>query len=198
MEEEVLVVTGRLFESLGRFEGFCENVDHYLPKLLDPAELLYLPRSRAEDDPTHKQLIPYVVLRSHDAIFCYIRSRKGGEQRLHDRWSLGVGGHICREDGEHGAVAYDVGFARELAEEVDIQSTYRQQMVGLVYDPSSPVGQVHVGVVHLFDLAEPRVLAVDPALAEGRFRPIADIVRERDRFETWSTLVLDHLLTFEP
>jgi predicted NUDIX family phosphoesterase len=194
MDEEVLVFPSRLLEELGPFDGFCADVERYLPTFLDPGNLLFLPRSLAEEDPTHKQLVPYVVLRSGSQVFCYVRGKKGGEGRLHDRWSLGVGGHICREDGDQGQVAYATGFARELAEEVHIRAPYQQATVGLVYDPATPVGRVHVGVVHLFDLEEPAVDAVDPALAEGGFRPLHEVIAEKDRFETWSALVIDHLL----
>ncbi len=197
MDEEVLVFPGRLLEELGPFEGISTEVERYLPTFLHPDQLRYIPRSRAEEDPSYKQLIPYVVLRSGDRVFCYTRGRKGGEQRLHDRWSLGVGGHICREDGDEGQIAYEAGFARELAEEVDIRSTYRERIVGLVYDPSTPVGQVHVGVIHLLDLDRPEVFGIDPALADGTFRPIGEVARERDRFETWSALTIDQFLVAE-
>ncbi len=194
MDEEVLVFPSRLLDELGPFEGISTEIERYLPTFLHPEHLRYIPRSLAEDDPSHKQLIPYVVLRSGDEVFCYTRGKKGGEQRLHDRWSLGVGGHICREDGDEGQIAYEAGFARELAEEVDIRSGYRQRIVGLVYDPSTPVGQVHVGVIHLFDLDRPEVVGIDPALAEGTFRRIVEVASERDRFETWSALTIDHFL----
>ncbi len=110
MDEEVLVFPSRLLDELGPFEGISTEIERYLPTFLHPEHLRYIPRSLAEDDPSHKQLIPYVVLRSGDEVFCYTRGKKGGEQRLHDRWSLGVGGHICREDGDEGQIAYEAGF----------------------------------------------------------------------------------------
>jgi predicted NUDIX family phosphoesterase len=195
MEEEVLVFPAILLDQLGPFAGFTGDVDRYLPSILDPAHLSYLPRSLAEDDPTHKQLIPYVVLRCQDQVFCYARGRAGGESRLHDRLSLGVGGHICREDGDRGLVAYETGFARELAEEVHIDAASTSRVAGLLYDPTTPVGRVHVGVVHLFELTSPTVRAVDPSLADGRFWTLAEIRSASGRLENWSALVLDHLLS---
>lgn len=197
MEEHVLVFPARLLEEAGPFEGFSSEVDRYLPAFLNPDHLRYMPRGLAEEDPSHKQLIPYVVLQCGPRIFCYVRGRKGGEQRLHDRYSLGIGGHICREDGNDGRAAYEVGFERELAEEVIIQGEYRQRIVGVVYDPSTPVGAVHVGIVHLMELDSLNVIARDPALADGGFRSIDEIVADRDRFESWSTLVIDHVLQGE-
>ena len=194
MEEEVLVFPGRLLEELGSFVGFCDRVDSYLPTLLDPRNLSYVPRSLAEDDPSRKQLIPYVVLRSGDSVYCYERGRKGSESRLHRLLSLGVGGHISRSDGAEGQVAYDAGFAREIEEEVGIDTSYESRIVGLVYDDRTPVGSVHFGVVHLFELAAPKVTPRDPTLADARFRPLDEIRPLRDRFESWSGFVLDHVL----
>lgn len=193
-EEEVLVFPESLLEECGSFVGLTDQVDTYLPILLDPRHLRYLPRSQAEEDPSFKQLIPYVVLRSGESVYTYSRGKKGGETRLHDRLSIGVGGHICREDGSEGETAYEVGFARELREEVRIETAYTGAIVGLLYDPSTPVGTVHVGVVHLLDLEAPRVTAIDPALASARFRPLRELIELRADMETWSAFVLEHVL----
>jgi predicted NUDIX family phosphoesterase len=194
MEEEVLVFPAALLERLGLFHGFSAEVDRYLPELLDEKNLSYLPRGRAEDDPRHKQLIPYIVLRSGDTVYCYERGKSGGEARLHRLWSLGVGGHICRQDGARGPAAYAAGFARELDEEVEIDAEFESRIVGMVYDERTPVGSVHFGIIHLLDLTAPRVRHRDPALANARFQAIADVRRRRDAFETWSGFVIDHVL----
>jgi predicted NUDIX family phosphoesterase len=195
MDEQVLVFRTGLLRSLGGLTGFSGDCDRLLPTLLAPENLHYLPRRIAEDDPEHLQLIPYMVLRAGDRVFCYQRGGKGGEGRLHDRWSLGVGGHISLEDGDRGQAAYQAGMARELAEEVDVQSEYSERIVGVIHDPSTPVGQVHFGVVHLFELAAPRVRALDPALAAGGFQSVDEIRGRKNVFESWSTLVIDHVLS---
>lgn len=194
MDEEVLVFPSSLLEQLGHFRGFSAAVDSYLPTLLAAENLSYLPRSRAEDDWRFKQVVPYAVLRCGDLIYCYERGKKGTETRLHQLLSLGVGGHISREDGAAGTAAYQTGYARELTEEVHIDAEYRDQIVGMVHDDSTPVGSVHFGVVHLLTLAEPKVTFRDPALANARFLPIAEIRQLRDRLESWSAFVLDHAL----
>lgn len=194
MDEEVLVFPAAVLERAGEFHGFTDRVDHYLPILLDPANLLFMPRSKAETDPSYKQLVPYAALRHENSVFCYQRGKSGGEARLHERLSLGVGGHISREDGDIGLAAYEVGYARELEEEVAIATPYEQRIAGLVYDPTTPVGQVHVGIIHVLDLAEPNVEFRDPALADARFLALEEIHRLRDRFETWSHFVIDHVL----
>lgn len=194
MEEEVLVVPAQRLATVGNFTGFFPGTSDYLEQLLDPQHLRFLPRSAAEQDPSYKQLIPYIVLRSNDMIYTYARGKKGGETRLHDQLSIGIGGHINREDGGEGRDAYDAGYRRELDEEVEIRSSYQGNIVGLLYDPSTPVGEVHVGVVHLLDLGQPEVVARDPALAEARFQSLDALAKLRERMETWSALVMDRVL----
>lgn len=193
MDEEVLVVTSGLLHRLGHFCGFSTRTDDYLGELLSSANQQFLPRSRAEDDPNFKQLIPYVVLRWKDQLYCYARGSQGTEARLHAKLSFGIGGHVCRQDGVTGD-AYRAGFERELAEEVAIDSKYRERIVGLVHDDRTPVGAVHLGIVHVLDLEQPAVRHRDPALADASFRPLREIAALRSRFESWSSLVLDHLL----
>jgi predicted NUDIX family phosphoesterase len=54
----------------------------------------YAPRAAMEVDPRHKQIIPYLVLRDGDRYFLMRRTRAGVDRRLHDHWSIGVGGHL--------------------------------------------------------------------------------------------------------
>ena len=189
--EHVLVLPTARFHALGVFQGFCPRIADYLPALLDPAHLQYLPRHRAEDDPNFKQLIPYVVLRWRDSVFSYTRGQAGGEARLRALRSLGIGGHICAEDGEASTDPYRVGMLRELEEEIDLHSTYTERTIGLINDDRSPVGRVHLGIVHILDVAEPNVRHRDEALAEGAFASLKQLRQLRDEFETWSQFLLD-------
>jgi len=190
-EERVLVIPTAVFHRLGAFQGFRGDVVAYLPRLLDPANLSFLPRGRAEHDPSYKQLIPYVVLRWRDEAFHYTRGAAGTETRLTALRSIGVGGHICAEDGAGAGDLYRTGLLREVAEEVDLQSGYAERVVGLINDDRTPVGQVHLGVVHVFELEQPRVRRREQALAESGFAPLAELRRERASFETWSQFLLD-------
>lgn len=189
--ERVLVVPTRVLHDAGLFQGFSPRAEHYLPLLLDPRHLCYLPRAAAETDPSFKQIIPYVVLKCRDRAFNYVRGKRGGEARLQALRSLCVGGHICAEDGGLFDTPYREALAREIAEEVYLESDYEERCVGLINDDSTPVGQVHLGVVHVFELAEPRVRRREQALTRAGFDPLDELRARKSEFETWSQFLLD-------
>ena len=97
---------------------------------------------RGRDDPSWKQVIPYLVLRDRGSLFLMRRTRAGGDQRLHERYSIGIGGHVNPEDG-----GVTGGMAREWAEELEADWTPDFELVGLLNDDTDPVGAVHLGVV---------------------------------------------------
>ena len=100
--EHVLVVPTELFHELGHFQGCCPDVDAYLQTLLDPLQMRFEPRDTVEEDPSLKQLIPYCVFRHQERVFHYRRGTEQGEQRLHSKRSIGIGGHISSTDQQTG------------------------------------------------------------------------------------------------
>lgn len=197
--EKVLVFKAELLDKLGKFQGVLENpkAKEYLNEILYYDNLLYIDRPAAEVDPNFKQLIPYCILRYAGKIFCYQRTKKGNENRLHDLYSLGVGGHINPEDGDSngGNTLYYSAMQRELKEELGSLPAYDNKIVGLLYDDSNEVGQVHFGVVHrlTFDYV-PVIKSTDAALTNGSFRDLIWVIANRDKFENWSKLVIERLL----
>ena len=194
--ERVLVVPGSELDRLGRFQGFCPEAERYLSALLVPEFMEYRPRSEVEEDPSFKQLIPYVVFRCADAVFCYTRGKTQGEARLHRLRSLGVGGHVAEEDagGQKSRGAYESALWRELEEEVEVRSPGRMRLVGLINDDATAVGQVHLGVVHLYELERPAVAPREEGLAAAEFLSIPAIWTLRREFETWSQICIESLL----
>jgi predicted NUDIX family phosphoesterase len=194
--ERVLVVPSAELDRLGRFQGFSRQAESYLHELLTPEFACYKARSDVEDDPGFKQIIPYVVFQSSGKVFCYTRGSSGGEARLRRRRSLGIGGHVAEDDAEgRGTLdAYEMALARELAEEVNVASPGVMSRVGLINDDSTPVGQVHLGVVHLFELERPEVSPREDGISEPGFIPRASLRDDWDLFETWSQICIDALL----
>ena len=198
MEEHVLVVPTELFRSLGYFQGFCRDAEPYRKTLLAPENVQFRPRSEVEVDPGFKQLIPYMIF-SHTGedgtvrLFQYVRGKGMGESRLHSKRSIGVGGHISSDDLGNAADVYREGLLRELQEEVVLDSEFIEACVGLINDDQTEVGTVHLGIVHRFELVEPRVTSNEPDLIESGFVPVEDMLRDLSGFETWSAIAIEAL-----
>ena len=196
--EQVLVVPRALLEGIGSFEGLrTDGIDAAVARLLDPANHFFMDRAAAEDDPGHKQLIPYCIFRCGDRILHYTRGKSGGESRLHAKISVGVGGHvnpIDMGDGRTGPDAYHAAVTREIEEELDLPEEHEHRIIALLNDESNPVGQVHLGIVHLVDLKSDAVASREDALADLGFTPLAELNGASfERLETWSQFCIRHL-----
>jgi predicted NUDIX family phosphoesterase len=146
-------------------------------------------RVEAEDDLEWKQLIPYVVLRDGARIFLMRRTRGGADARLHDRFTIGVGGHVNPgDDGIDGALR------REWHEELDAAFEPEVRLVGLLNDDTDVVGSVHLGVVYEADAHERRVAIREVHKLTGAFADVDELWACYEQMETWSQLLLEYLL----
>ena len=197
-EEHVLVIPETRLSILGEFSGFRPFCKDAFEALLNPEFMEFQPRSSVEEDPSFKQLIPYAILQADvdgkPHVFQYTRGKGQGEKRLHALRSIGIGGHISREDAD-GEDLYRSGMLRELSEEMVVESAYTEELVGFIYDDTSPVGRVHLGVVHRLVLEEPAARAREEELIESGFADLQNLLDNIDGFETWSKLCLQHLYT---
>jgi len=141
-----------------------------------------------ELDSSFKQLIPYLVLRDGPSYFLMQRTRAGGDVRLHDRWSIGVGGHLNPGDGDLFG-----GLRREWHEELvaDFEPTF--EPLALLNDDTTDVGSVHLGVVFVADAAGHPVAVRETDKLRGSFVPPAEVAAVADDLESWSRLVFDAL-----
>lgn len=192
-QENVLVVERKLLERCGMFQGLTFAMEKYLPVLLNSRNYRFVPRDQAETDPSLKQLIPYFILCCGDKIWTYVRGKKSGEGRLVAKGSIGIGGHINHLDENLFEDIYSRAAAREVEEEVVLPPGCTHRIVALLNDDATPVGQVHLGVVHVMSCPTPGVKARESALIESGFKAIPDIQSVRESLETWSQICLDRI-----
>ena len=195
-EEMILVVRRDTVEKLGMWQGLNFEVERYLPVLLARENNFFMPRSAAETDPAFKQIIPYVLLVHGGKVLHYVRGKKSGEQRLVSKGSIGIGGHM--NDLDEGLFAMDEaayleGVRRETCEEVKIGAKFRNRVAALLNDDSNEVGQVHLGVVHVFELDAPAVEKNEAMITNLAFLSIEELQERRELLESWSQICLDGL-----
>lgn len=181
--ERVLVVPRAVVPDEGRWHGLRrEGIDAFLAVVA--REGRFEPRDAMERDPNFKQIIPYLVLRDGPRLFLMERTRAGGDARLHDRWSIGVGGHLNPGDADVFG-----GLRREWREELAAEFEPDFQPIALLNDDSTDVGAVHLGLVVVADAAGRPVGVRETDKLRGRFADVADVRAVVDRLESWSALV---------
>jgi predicted NUDIX family phosphoesterase len=152
---------------------------------------IWMDRALAEEDPTHKQVIPYVVVRDADRVFLMERTTAGGDARLHRRASIGVGGHLNPVD--EGPDPLAAGLRREWAEELVAEWEPEFTLVGMLNDERNAVGSVHLGVVFTVETGGRPIDVRERDKLSGRMATLAEVRATRDRLETWSQLLVDSL-----
>jgi predicted NUDIX family phosphoesterase len=160
-------------------EGFLEALER---------DGRYEPRPAMEADPSFKQVIPYLVLRDGERFFLMRRTRAGVDARLHDRYSIGVGGHLNPGDG--GVLG---GLRREWREELVAGFEPEFRLVGLLNDDTTDVGAVHLGAVYVADAAGRPVEIRETDKLSGAFAGPDEVEAVVDRMETWSRLCFEFL-----
>jgi predicted NUDIX family phosphoesterase len=203
-EEQVLVIERKVFEQVGSFNGLEFDVERCLDKIFAPGVPCFIPRSKAEKDPSYKQLIPYVIMACGSKLLTYVRGKRAGETRLVAKRSIGIGGHINPVDNEVPLFdadfrkMYEVAVEREVAEEVSVEANHSDRIVALLNDDSTEVGSVHLGVVHYWLLDAPKVNRREQMITQMTFMTPAELQQLRDSMETWSQLCLDGLEKMTP
>lgn len=220
-EDEVILVIPRiaLFET-GKylFQGTCTDTftlnqllrnlgQHVSVMRRGSTEELDTPLERnAERNEMYKQPIPYCVVRRNGEVFAYRRLSKGGESRLHDKLSIGVGGHMNPYDGTFAQMLH-INLLRELDEELHITAPDRSEgaepslnIIGMINDDADDVGKVHIGILAIIDFPEDFAIEVrETDQLEGIWMTEEDL-RNPDNYakmESWSKIVIDTLFPAE-
>ena len=196
MEQVLVVERSKLLDGKEIPYGFHnDNIEGLLQNIHKFA--YFINRPDAENNPGLKQIIPYLVITERDKkIFLVQRLVGQTEKRLHNKYSIGIGGHInpvIDAQGKEVSSVPDIirsGLERELHEELQVTASYQYKLAGYLNDDSNSVGQVHLGLVHqvLVDDAQ-GVSVLEKDLMVGEFASISEIEKQFSLLETWSQIV---------
>lgn len=198
MSEQVLVITSQAMEEAGSVAGVSKNFAPFLYAVQQHG--LFIPREEAEYDPSFKQVIPYMLIHRVGKagrvarFFSYSRGRGQGEKRLHGKYSIGIGGHVCREDGSTNMDAFMEGMVRELREELDLNYTAIWP-IGVVYDATTSVGRVHLGFLHACRVETTDVYPLEEDILDAEFLSKKQLYKLRSRYESWSQFCITTMNT---
>lgn len=188
-DELILVVKQRYLFPDGAWNGLQPvDMQDYLHLIKMRHE--FHPRNLMETDPTYKQIIPYLIFKYKDTYFLMERQAKASEQRLKSKLTLGIGGHIRKEDMSSNSL-FDWA-RREFHEEVDYKGSFSIKPLGILNDDSNEVGKVHVGFVFLLE-GDSNKIKVQSELKSGSLVTKEECLAAKDRMETWSQMIVEQL-----
>jgi predicted NUDIX family phosphoesterase len=199
MDEQIIVVPRKALFDFGNldFEG-TESREDKVASLNENIQNNFgvMRRGDAEENENFKQPIPYAVIRRGESVFVYERLQGGGEERLHNKLSIGAGGHM-NLDGHDFKASLMNNLKRELEEELDIRATKMDlSVVGFINDESTPVNRVHIAILVIVDLDENATVTVrETDQLEGDFVQLRTLKHKAlyDRLEDWSKIAVDTL-----
>jgi predicted NUDIX family phosphoesterase len=190
MENVLVIETARLGNIATQNGLITGREDEVLDLIASRAE--FLPRPEAEQDPSFRQIIPYVAILRGDAAFVTKRLSKGVEARLHGQLSLGVGGHV--NDTDRAGFDWLMNcLRREIGEEVAMDDFGALTLRGLINDNANAVGSVHLGF--FFTLTTAGTVSVrETEKLEGGFVPMCSLPTLAPQMETWSQIIMPRLM----
>jgi len=188
-DEKMLVVPRADLITDGGWHGIKQvDFDNYLLVINQKKQFLW--RSEMEQNPSYKQIIPYLIFTHNNRYFLMQRRSTASETRLRNKYSLGIGGHIRQEDMASASI-FDWA-RREFHEEVNYQDTLEIEPLGILNDDTNPVGQVHLGFVLLLK-GKSDAISIKSELANGQLVTLDECIEHKSAMESWSQLVVDTL-----
>lgn len=189
-DENILVVQRSKLFGKEALQGFLELSDFDFYQSTIETNKVFLPRGLMEQDPSYKQIIPYLIFMHNSKIFLMQRAASAGEQRLKNKYTLGIGGHV-REQDLAGGTIFDWA-RREFNEEICYDGSLTIQPLGLINDDSNAVGQVHLGFAFLLK-GDSSNIAVRSELQQGSLKSLEECEVYFDDMETWSQIAFNHI-----
>jgi len=159
---------------------------------------LFRKRSELEEDPSFKQVIPYAIISNNDSFYLFKRTSGQTEKRLHNKLSLGVGGHM--NPGNPGELdeQYIINeLKRELFEEVKLLNGCLIddiEFIGFINDDTIPVGRVHIGLVYNIHVSDRNVVINETDRMTADWIDKNDLAGFYEGMETWTKIIFDHYI----
>ncbi len=191
LQEHILVVPrDTLFAQQPSWHGIKKDGLNEFLETIKTHQEFHL-RSSMEQDPRYKQIIPYLIFRHGQTYFLMQRTAHTTEQRLKNKLSIGIGGHMRQEDMINGSTVFDWA-RREFHEEVFYSGRLEVTPLGMINDDTTEVGQVHIGLALLLDGFNGQI-SVKSELKSGTLVSLEELRRVSPDLETWSQMVLELL-----
>jgi len=198
LEELVFAIpTDELWNLISyREKGLIKENSEVLKRVVQKG--LFRKRVELEEDPSFKQIIPYAIISNKESFYLFKRTSGQTEQRLHNKFSLGVGGHMNPGDSKESKEQYLINeLKRELFEEVVLLNECvieDIEFIGFLNDDSIPVGRVHIGLLYNIRVSnkDVHINETDKMTADWVDKP--DLAEFYGGMETWTKFTFDDFI----
>jgi len=195
MEELVFAVpTDELWKLMTyKKKGLIRANSDVLKKIVQNG--LFLRRSVLEEDPSFKQIIPYAIISDKDSFYLFRRTSGQTEKRLHNKFSLGFGGHMNPNESVEPKEHYLIDeLKRELFEEVKLLNGClidNFEFIGFINDDTIPVGRVHIGLLYNIRVSNKEVYINETDKMTADWIEKSNLCEFYGEMETWSKIAFD-------
>ena len=192
LTQQILVVKrDTMFKNQEAWHGISiDNLQTTLSVIAEHQESMA--RNLAELDPSYKQIVSYMIFTFDSKIFVMQRKNQASEQKLANKLSIGIGGHMTQQDIQ-GETLFD-WIHREFDEEVSYTGNLAMHTLGILNDDSNEVGQRHIAIVVLLQGDNGDITLNGDEHKSGQLLSMEECFERFDEFENWSKLVLQALV----
>jgi predicted NUDIX family phosphoesterase len=177
------------YKKKGLIKGSCEVLKNIVQNGL------FRKRSDLEEDPSFKQIIPYAIISDRDSFYLFKRTSGQTERRLHNKFTLGAGGHMNPADSMELKEQYIIDeLKRELFEEVRLLNGSligNIEFIGFINDDTIPVGKVHIGLLYNIHVSNKEVYINETDKMTANWIDKTDLAEYYEEMETWSKIIFD-------
>lgn len=137
-------------------------------------------------------LVHYFTIIVKDRTAINTRSKHENEARLHNKLLIGFGGYIGLKDIylENGVLdgleTIRRTADREVNEEVECGPILNRQFVGWIWDDTTPVNRVHLGIMELWELEDTQIRSNEAEVRDTRFVTRGELGKCLESLEPWS------------
>ena len=184
-------------------KGLISGNSEVLKKIVQNG--LFLRRSELEEDPSFKQIIPYAIIsnkepersgvRQRQSFYLFRRTSKQTEKRLHNKFSLGVGGHMNPDNSMEPKEQYLIDeLKRELYEEVKLLNgclIEEIEFIGFINDDTISVGSVHIGLLYNIHVSNKEVYINETDKMTADWIDKSNLAEFYEGMETWTKITFD-------
>jgi predicted NUDIX family phosphoesterase len=153
-------------------------------------------RSLMEEDESYRQIITYTLIQHRETgeFLLSKRTAKQTEERLHNKYSIGIGGHVDFSGDEWGTPIIN-NAVKEVEEETGLKSiNMNHTFQGIILTDVEPVDRVHVGVFfHLF--TDYKQVYAEDGKHEHEWADGERLLAVYGQMERWSQIVFDSYIS---